>query len=104
MYDMVAQRLRQAICERGFILDGFPAIRLRPDADALLSTSLSKFAARQMPAIVIRIDVTIIYCCVGSPDRRSCPVCGRIYNVYSQPPRVADKCDVEVLAGPECMT
>jgi len=27
--------------------------------------------------------------------RRSCPVCGRIYNVYSQPPRVADRCDVD---------
>jgi len=25
--------------------------------------------------------------------RRSCPVCARIYNVYLQPPRVADTCD-----------
>jgi adenylate kinase len=27
--------------------------------------------------------------------RRTCPTCGRIYNVYSQPPRVADTCDVD---------
>ena len=27
--------------------------------------------------------------------RRTCPTCGRIYNIYSQPPRVADTCDVD---------
>jgi adenylate kinase len=27
--------------------------------------------------------------------RRSCPTCGRIYNVHFQPPRVADICDVD---------
>jgi adenylate kinase len=27
--------------------------------------------------------------------RRSCPTCGRIYNVHFQPPRVADTCDVD---------
>jgi adenylate kinase len=27
--------------------------------------------------------------------RRSCPTCGRIYNVHSQPPRVAGICDLD---------
>jgi len=27
--------------------------------------------------------------------RRSCPVCGRIYNIYFQPPRVPETCDVD---------
>ncbi len=27
--------------------------------------------------------------------RRSCPTCGRIYNVYSQPPKVQGICDVD---------
>ena len=27
--------------------------------------------------------------------RRTCPTCGRIYNVHSQPPRVDEICDVD---------
>jgi adenylate kinase len=27
--------------------------------------------------------------------RRSCPTCGRIYNVHSQPPRVDERCDID---------
>ena len=27
--------------------------------------------------------------------RRTCPTCGRIYNVYFQPPRVEGVCDVD---------
>jgi adenylate kinase len=27
--------------------------------------------------------------------RRSCPTCGRIYNVHSQPPRFDEVCDIE---------
>src|SRR5204863_9875099 len=27
--------------------------------------------------------------------RRSCPTCGRIYNVFFQPPRVPEICDVD---------
>jgi adenylate kinase len=27
--------------------------------------------------------------------RRTCPTCGRIYNIYFQPPRVAGVCDIE---------
>ena len=44
--------------------------------------------------IVIRINVDYNKLLRRITGRRSCPVCGRIYNVYSQPPRVADRCNV----------
>ena len=27
--------------------------------------------------------------------RRTCPTCGRIYNIYTQPPRVEGVCDID---------
>ena len=44
---------------------------------------------------MIRIDVDYNNLLRRITGRRSCPVCGRIYNVYSQPPCVADRCDVD---------
>ncbi len=97
MYDMVAQRLRQADCERGFILDGFPRNPAQAGwLDAFLEHEFFDNAQREkcLP-IVIRINVDYNKLLRRITGRRSCPVCGRIYNVYSQPPRVADKCDVD---------
>ncbi len=97
MYDMVAQRLRQEDCERGFILDGFPRNPAQAGwLDAFLEHEFFDKAQRdQCLPIVIRIDVDYNRLLRRITGRRSCPVCGRIYNVYSQPPRVADKCDVD---------
>lgn len=97
MYDIVAQRLRQADCERGFILDGFPRNPAQAGwLDALLEHEFFENAqgGKCLP-IVIRIDVDYNKLLRRITGRRSCPVCGRIYNVYSQPPRVADRCDVD---------
>ena len=97
MYDMVAQRLRQADCERGFILDGFPRNPAQAGwLDALLEHEFFQNSQRgKCLPIVIRIDVDYNLLLRRLTGRRSCPACGRIYNVYSQPPRVADKCDVD---------
>ncbi|MGA8313872.1 MAG: adenylate kinase [Terriglobales bacterium] len=97
VYDMVAQRLRQADCERGFILDGFPRNPAQAGwLDAFLEHEFFDNAQRGtcLP-IVIRINVDYNKLLRRITGRRSCPVCGRIYNVYSQPPRVADRCDVD---------
>jgi len=97
IYDMVAQRLRQSDCERGFILDGFPRNLAQAGwLDAFLENEFFENAQRgKCLPIVIRINVDYNQLLRRLTGRRSCPVCGRIYNVFSQPPRVADKCDVD---------
>jgi adenylate kinase len=97
LYDMVAQRLREADCRRGFILDGFP--RTAPQAgwlDAFLEHEFfDKSKDRKCLPIVIRIDVDYNELILRLTGRRTCPVCGRIYNVHLQPPRVDELCDID---------
>jgi len=97
MYGMVAWRLRHVDCERGFILDGFPRTAAQAGwLDAFLEHEFFENQHRgQCLPIVIRIDVDYNQLLRRLTGRRSCPVCGRIYNIYSQPPRVADACDVD---------
>src|ERR1700730_12633772 len=97
MYDMVAQRLRNEDCERGFILDGFPRNPAQAGwLDAFLENEFFEKGQREpcLP-IVIRINVDYNKLLRRITGRRSCPVCGRIYTLYSQPPRVSDRCDVD---------
>jgi adenylate kinase len=97
MYGMVASRLRQQDCDRGFILDGFPRTPAQAGwLDAFLEHEFFDNSHRGpcLP-IVIRIDVDYNQLLRRLTGRRSCPLCGRIYNIYSQPPRVADTCDVD---------
>jgi adenylate kinase len=100
--DMVATRLQDADCCRGFILDGFP--RTVPQAewlDAYLEKMRSckegDLAAQQACAapVVIRLIVDYNVLLQRITGRRSCPTCGRIYNVYFQPPKAQGICDVD---------
>jgi adenylate kinase len=95
--NMVANRLMQADCARGFILDGFP--RTVPQAEWLDSFLSGKVfenqACAKLPPVVVEIAVGYNQLLRRLTGRRTCPTCGRIYNVYFQPPRVADVCDVD---------
>ena len=93
--DMVADRLRQADCAQGFILDGFP--RTVAQAEWLDTLLKSEFFEKRcaVPPVVVNFQVGYNQLLRRLTGRRSCPTCGRIYNVYSQPPRVADTCDVD---------
>jgi adenylate kinase len=98
--DMVTGRLEEADCNKGFILDGFP--RTVPQAEWL-----DKFLEQQRegkeadckaacaPPVVIQLQVDYGKLVERIAGRRSCPSCGRIYNVYLQPPKVEGICDVE---------
>jgi adenylate kinase len=95
--EMVASRLRDADCERGFILDGFPRTATQAGwLDAFFETELFEnlHGGKCLP-IVVRIDVDYNQLVKRLTGRRTCLANGHIYNVYFQPPRVADVCDVD---------
>jgi adenylate kinase len=93
--NMVRERLMQADCARGYILDGFPRTAAQAGwLDALLEHELfdNSRPTRAWP-IVIRLDVDYNQLLLRITGRRSCPTCGRIYNVHLQPPRFDALCD-----------
>lgn len=91
---MVEERLKQADCARGFVLDGFPrTVKQAEWLDRLLQGL--KFKGRSVPPVVIDFAVGYNQLLRRLTGRRSCPTCGRIYNVYFHPPRVAGICDVD---------
>jgi adenylate kinase len=95
--EMVRERLSLPDCKRGCILDGFPRTAAQAGwLDALLDDKLfdNSRPTRAWP-IVIRLDVDYNQLLLRITGRRSCPACGRIYNVHFQPPRVDELCDVD---------
>ena len=95
--NMVRQRLMQPDCKLGYILDGFPRTAAQAGwLDALLDHELFDISrpTRAWP-IVIRLDVDYNRLLLRITGRRSCPTCGRIYNVHLQPPREDEVCDVD---------
>jgi adenylate kinase len=95
LYGMVAERLRESDCDRGFILDGFP----RTPAQAgwldefLKSEFFDNSTAGKCLPIVVEIVVDYNNLLSRLTGRRSCPACGRIYNIHLQPPRTDELCD-----------
>ncbi len=89
--EMVAVRLAFPDCRRGFILDGFP--RTLGQAE-WLDTHLAGLTG-WLPVVAIRLKVDYTHLVRRVTGRRNCPVCGSIYNVYLQPPKVDELCDLD---------
>ena len=87
--DLVVDRIQQADCEKGYILDGFP--RTIPQAEAL-ENALNAIEQKLDYAIDIDVpDENIINRLSG---RRACVGCGATYHVLFNPTKVEGKCDV----------
>jgi adenylate kinase len=86
---LVEERILKPDCKDGLILDGYP--RTVKQAEVLL-----KIMKRDgfWPAVVhLMVDYEKIVARLSG--RRQCPVCGTIYSLTSNPPKVAGKCDLD---------
>jgi adenylate kinase len=87
---VVRERLAEPDATEGFLLDGFP--RTVPQAEAL--DNMLAEAGRSITHVVL-IDVPAEELVQRIAGRRSCAVCGRIYNATFDPPKIDGVCDVE---------
>ena len=85
---IVEQRIGQPDCRRGFILDGFP----RTLAQAAFVDRMLQAKGKGDPLVLdIKVDRDLLL--KRLTGRRTCPVCGEIYNLYLNPPKVDGLCD-----------
>jgi adenylate kinase len=89
--DMVAERLKGPDTAAGYILDGFP--RTLGQADWLDRHLGANPAA--LPVIAVSIEVSYNQLLRRITGRRICPVCKSSYNIYLQPPKVDELCDLD---------
>lgn len=85
---IVRERLSQADCEKGFLLDGFP--RTVPQAEAL--DGILEELGRPIEH-TINIDVQKDELVARLSGRRICKVCGASYHLVFNPPAEEGKCD-----------
>jgi adenylate kinase len=88
---MVAERLKQPDTVKGYILDGYP----RTLGQASWLDQHIGATPGALPVIAVSIQVGYTQLLRRITGRRTCPVCGTIYNVYLHPPKVEEKCDLE---------
>src|SRR5208337_5683789 len=84
-----------ADCQRGFVLDGFPRTAAQAGwLDAFLEKEVFE-KSEKCPPVVIQLLVDYTQLLLRLTGRRSCPTCGRLYNIHFQPPLVDELCDVD---------
>jgi adenylate kinase len=87
--DLVKARLGEPDCQSGVILDGYP--RTLNQAGVLLSLT-DDYGFR--PGVIhLMVDYDKIVARLSG--RRQCPVCGTLYSLKTNPPKVAGICDLD---------
>ncbi len=87
--DLVVDRLGQADCEKGYVLDGFP--RTIPQAEALDAALKERGSSIDY---AIDVDVPDDHIVKRMGGRRACVKCGATYHVVYNAPKKENVCDV----------
>jgi len=85
---LIRERLGRPDAANGFILDGYP----RNVAQAGALDKLLADIGQPIDAVVL-MDVDSKALFQRLTGRRSCPKCGKVFNVYSLPSSKGDRCD-----------
>ncbi len=86
-FRIVQERTSQPDAAGSYILDGYPRTEVQAE-------QLERLASEQGKEIVaVEVDVPRDELMKRLTGRRSCPVCGEIYNIYSKPPARDGVCD-----------
>ena len=94
--NIIRNRLSQADCSKGYVLDGYPRSLEQAKLLDVINTEINKEKA-DFRAIYFDIDTQILIDRIV--HRQSCPKCGEIYNKKFKPSKVenvCDKCGVEL--------
>ncbi|MBN2881112.1 adenylate kinase [Candidatus Woesearchaeota archaeon] len=81
--EMVKDRFKHDDCKNGFLLDGFP----RNIKQAEILDTFQEIDD------VVLIDVDDAESIKRITNRRTCPVCKKVYNIFSNPPKKEGVCD-----------
>lgn len=85
---IIGERLGERDAAKGFILDGFPRNIAQAEA---LDTMLIERGTPLQAAVLINVEVEALI--ERLTGRRTCESCGQMYNIYTSPPRLDDRCD-----------
>lgn len=91
--DVIKDRLSKDDCANGYILDGFPRSVEQAEALKAILADLGKFSLKD-DAMAVYFDIDNEVLIQRLINRRSCPNCGTIYNLISNPPKIMDYCDI----------
>jgi len=85
---LIRERLGRPDAANGFILDGYP----RNVAQAGALDKLLAELGQPIDAVVLMdVDSTVLF--KRLTGRRTCPACGKVFNVYGSPSTKGDRCD-----------
>jgi len=85
---MIRERIARPDADQGFVLDGFP----RTIAQAMALDEILDKLGKPIDA-VLQFDVDTEMLIQRTSGRLTCISCGAMFNLFTQPPAVDDKCD-----------
>lgn len=85
---MVMERIARPDCAKGVVFDGFPRTTAQANA---LKVALAKQKKKIDAVLYVNVRDQVLIDRLTA--RWICPICGTVYNLLSNPPKVAGKCD-----------
>ncbi len=85
---LIRERLGRPDAAAGFILDGYPRNVAQA---AALDALLAELGQPIDTVVLMEVDPAVLF--KRLTGRRSCPSCGKVFNIYTAPSTKGDRCD-----------